>query len=106
MKISISCDWGGTIALYDLKRDVGLLEHIDIICKELKAPDPSANYALFNETNNTYIKPEVPTSLQPRPIVDSAQREESFSSRMDTLIINLYIFPGRPECDQCQLQAA
>ena len=62
MKISISCDWGGTIALYELKRDVGLMEHIDIICKELKAPDPSANYALFNEANNTYIKPEVPTS--------------------------------------------
>jgi hypothetical protein len=60
MKISISCDWGGTVALYELKRDVGLTEHIDIICKELKAPDPSANYALFNETNNTYIKPEVP----------------------------------------------
>lgn len=63
MKISISCDWGGTIALYELKRDVGLLEHIDIICKELKAPDPSANYALFNETNNTYIKPENVTNV-------------------------------------------
>ncbi len=62
MKINISCDWGGTITNYELRREVPLFEHIDTICKEFKAPESSENYALFVDASYTYIKAEVGSS--------------------------------------------
>jgi hypothetical protein len=92
MKISITCDWGGTIPMYELKRDVGLAEHIDAICRELKAPDAPANYALFNETNSTYIKPEV--SLNGEFVDDHFGRDGEEGTLVVDLLIVLF-FPNR-----------
>ncbi len=72
MKINVSCDWGGTITNYELRREIPLYEHIDTICKEFKAPEPSENYALFVDSSYTYIKAEVS-----RPLLSNYRTSES-----------------------------